>query len=540
MSSGFRWKLGAVVLAFLLGAWFLKDTIRNAMLTPTERAAMTPDEAAKLRAKSIPLGLDLQGGMHLVLEVDQLEALRPKEAGDAVDRAIEVIRNRIDQFGVAEPNIQQQGEDRIVVQLPGIQDIERAKDLIGQTALLEFKIVQSAASVQEVLGKVDEAVYLRNKAASGDTAAAATDTLLAGMEAEEEDRRPLSRYIGFLGQSDQDNPLVKEPDVSAVKAMLDDPAVQRLLPGGVQFSWGRESRKIGEETYRDLYLLKKTAELTGSAIQNAIVQIGLDQDNPAAPGVELTMNSRGRNVFARITGENVGRRMAIVLDGEVHTAPNIRERIPRGVASITGGFDDAEAKILAIVLRAGALPAPIEILEERSVGPSLGKDSIDSGIKASLIAMAAVFGFMVFYYRISGFFAVIALILNLVLVVAAMVWIDATLTLPGIAGLILTLGMAVDANVLINERIREELRLSKTIRAAVDAGYTRAFSAIFDSNMTVVLTTCLLAVYGTASIKGFAITLMFGVTFSMFTAIIVTRVLFDIMISKFNLRKLSI
>ena len=538
MSSGFRWKLGAVVVAFVLGAIFLYPTIRYAMITPAERAAMPADELAKMRSRALKLGLDLQGGMHMVLHVDKSK-LSEKEAGDAVERALEVIRNRIDQFGVTEPIIQQQGEDRILVQLPGIQDIERAKSLIGQTALLEFKIVQSAASVQEVVGKIDEAIYLRNQAA-GDTSAVQADTLLAGMQGTEEERRPLSRYIGFLGQSDQDNPLVKETDLTTVKAMLDDPAVQRLVPGGVQFAWGRQSRKVGEENYRDLYLLKKTAELTGSAIQNAIVQIGLDQDNPAAPGVELTMNSRGRNVFARITGENVGRRMAIVLDGDVHTAPNIRERIPRGVASITGGFDDAEAKILSIVLRAGALPAPIEILEERSVGPSLGKDSIDAGVKASLIAMAAVFGFMIFYYRISGFFAVIALVLNLILVIAAMVWMNATLTLPGIAGLILTLGMAVDANVLINERIREELRLSKTIRAAVDAGYARAFTAIFDSNMTVVLTICLLAVYGTASIKGFAITLMLGVIFSMFTAIIVTRVLFDIMISKFNLRKLSI
>ncbi|MFN0151587.1 MAG: protein translocase subunit SecD [bacterium] len=538
MASGFKWKAIAVVIAFLLGAWYLKDTVRHATMSPAEQAAMSPEDLAKLRSNSLKLGLDLQGGMHMVLLVDKSK-LSEKEAGDAVDRALEVIRNRIDQFGVTEPSIQRQGDDRILVQLPGVQDIEKAKALIGQTALLEFKIVQSAVSVQEVCGKIDEALYIRNQGqkAPGDTAAA--DSLLAGMN-EDTERRPLTRYIGFMGQSDTDNPLVKEADFPTVQAMLDDPAVQRLIPGGVMFAWGREARLLGEEKYRDLYLLRKTADLTGSAIQNAIVQIGIDQDNPAAPGVELTMNSRGRTAFARITGENVGRRMAIVLDGQVHTAPGIRERIPRGVASISGGFTDTEAKILAIVLRAGALPAPIEILEERSVGPSLGKDSIDAGVKASLIAMGAVFLFMIFYYRISGLFANIALILNLLLVVAAMVWIDATLTLPGIAGLILTLGMAVDANVLINERIREELRLNKTIRAAVDAGYSRAFTAILDSNATVVLTTFFLLFYGTASIKGFAVTLIFGVTFSMFTAIVVTRVLFDIMIAKFNLRKLSI
>ena len=218
----------------------------------------------------------------------------------------------------------------------------------------------------------------------------------------------------------------------------------------------------------------------------------------------MTLNARGKTVFARVTGENVGRRLAIILDGQVHSAPNIHERIPRGVASITGGFTDTEAKILAIVLRAGALPAPIEILEERSVGPSLGKDSIDAGIRASLIAFGAIFLFMLFYYRISGLFANIALLLNLILLLAAMVMIDATLTLPGIAGVILTLGMAVDANVLINERIREELRLNKSIRAAVDAGYSRAMRTIIDSHVTTVLTAFFLLFYGTASIKGFA------------------------------------
>ncbi len=538
MASGFRWKAIAVVIAFLLGAWYLKDTIRYTTMTPAEQAAMNPDALAKIRAKSLKLGLDLQGGMHMVLRVDKSK-LPEKEAGDAVERALEVIRNRVDQFGVSEPSIQRQGEDRILVQLPGVQDIEKAKALIGQTALLEFKIVQSSASVQEVCGKIDEALYIRNQGQKAASDTAVTDSLLAGMN-EDTERRPLTRYIGFMGQSETDNPLVKEADFATVQAMLDDPAVQRLIPGGVQFSWGRETRTLGEEKYRDLYLLRKTADLTGSAIQNALVQIGIDKDNPSAPGVELTMNSRGRTAFARITGENVGRRMAIVLDGQVHTAPGIRERIPRGVASISGGFTDSEAKILAIVLRAGALPAPIKILEERSVGPSLGKDSIDAGIKASWMAMAFIFVFMFFYYRVSGLFANLALVLNLVLLLAAMVWINATLTLPGIAGVILTLGMAVDANVLINERIREELRLNKTIRAAVDSGYARALTTIIDTNATTVLTCFFLLFYGTASIKGFAVTLIIGLVLSMFTAVIFTRVLFDVMIAKFNLRKLSI
>lgn len=557
MPPGFRWKAIAVVIAIALGGWYLKDTIRYSTLSNEQREAMDPQQMEELRHKAVRLGLDLQGGMNLVLRVDKSK-LSEKEAVDAVDRALEVIRNRVDQFGVSEPSIQRQGEDRILVQLPGIQNIERAKALIGQTALLEFKLLAPVSKMQEVSAKIDEALLARRAAddgkspdeaadgddslavALGDTgAAAALDSLLAPID-EAPTELPFGQYLGFSGRTDQENALVREADYPKVQEILDDPAVQRLIPGDVQFAWGRRVRNLGGDDFRDLFLLRKTAELTGSAIQNAVVTIGLDRDNPAAPGVEMTMNSRGRTAFARITGDNVGRRLAIVLDGQVHTAPNILERIPRGVASIVGGFDDEEAKILSIVLRAGALPAPIEILEERSVGPSLGHDSIEAGVKASWIGLLGVFIFMLLYYRISGVFATLALLLNLILLVAAMVMIGATLTLPGIAGIILTLGMAVDANVLINERIREELRLKKTIRSAVDSGYSRALTTIVDSNATTLLTTFFLLFYGTASIKGFAVTLIIGLLISMFTAIIFTRVLFDLMIAKFNLRTLSI
>jgi protein-export membrane protein SecD len=515
---------------------------------------MEPKALSDLKAKTLRFGLDLQGGMHLVLQVDKSK-LSEKEAADAVDRALEVIRNRVDQFGVSEAQVQAQGEDRIIVQLPGIQDIDRARELIGQTALLEFKLLAPVSAIQEAATRIDAALVAKGKGATApdfvdttavDSAIASTDTsavdtLLAEATEDEEASRPFSHYLGFQGQSDQDNPLVREADVRAVQALLAEPEVQRLIPAGTQFAWGREKRDLGTgDEFRDLYLLKKNPELTGSAIQNATVQIGLDQDNPNAPGVELTLTRAGRRTFTRVTGENIGKRLAIVLDGQVHTAPNIRDRIPSGTASITGGFTDKDAEILKIVLRAGALPAPIEILEERSVGPSLGKDSIDAGVQACWIATAVVFLFLIVYYRISGVFAATALGLNLLLILAVMVAMGATLTLPGIAGLILTLGMSVDANVLINERIREELRLSKTIRAAVDSGYSRAMASIVDGNATALLTSLFLLFYGTASIKGFAVTLMIGLALSMFTAIIVTRVFFDVMIAKFNLRTLSI
>jgi protein-export membrane protein SecD len=556
MGPNFRWKVIVVAAVLAVSAWYLWPTVQYHSLSDAQRAAMDSKKLASLRGKAIRLGLDLQGGMHLVLQVDKSK-LSEKEAADAVDRALEVVRNRVDQFGVTEPSIQRQGDDRIIVQLPGIQEIERAKELIGQTALLEFKILQPVSAVQDASTRVDALLAARRKmaragavpdtAAAGDMAAAAADTsgvdsLLAGATEDDADaeRQPFSRFLGFSGRSDQDNPLVLEENVPKVQAILADPEVQRAIPSGSVFAWGRDVRNLEGESYRDLYLLRKNAEMTGAAVQNAIVQIGLDEDNPNAPGVELTMTRAGQRTFARVTGENVGKRMAIVLDGQVHSAPNIRERIPRGVASIAGAFTDAEAKVLAIVLRAGALPAPIEILEERSVGPSLGKDSIDAGVRACWIGTSVIFLFMLFYYRLTGLVANVALVLNLILLISAMVAIDATLTLPGIAGIALTLGMAVDANVLINERIREELRLSKTIRAAVDAGYSRAFRTIIDSHATTLLTTFFLLFYGTASIKGFAVTLAVGLAISMFTSVFVTRIIMDLLVDKFRLRRLSI
>ncbi|NQT75432.1 MAG: protein translocase subunit SecD [Candidatus Omnitrophica bacterium] len=402
--------------------------------------------------EKINLGLDLQGGMHLVLKVDTSKV--PEEAReDAPNRAAEIIRNRIDQFGVREPLIQRQGKDAIVVQLPGITDRERAIELIGKTALLEFKLVESSEE-------------LNQRAKQGDV-----------------------------------------PD-------------------------GYSLKTVEKETF----LLRDDAVLTGDTLVSA--EVKFDQSRFNEPYIAIEFNSKGAAIFSEVTAQSVGERLAIVLDGKVHSAPRINEKIPSGRASITGRFNVEEAGDLAIVLRAGALPAPIYIEEERTVGPLLGKDSIESGIRASLIGVILVLGFMLLYYLFAGVVASIAMILNFVIVLGVLGWFHTTLTLPGIAGMILVIGMAVDANVLIYERIREELKTGKHIRSAVSAGYNKAFTAILDSNITTLIAAALLFKFGTGPIRGFGVTLSIGILASMFTAIFVTRIIFDLVTANKKFEKL--
>ena len=403
--------------------------------------------------KRINLGLDLKGGMHLVLKIDTSH-LTPGAKEDAADRALEVIRNRIDEFGVREPSIQKQGEDEVVVQLPGVTDRHRAIELIGKTALLEFKLVS--------------------------------------------------------------------PDIEKLKQ-----AMEGKVPEDLEFKYTTEDNEP--------LLLEKKAVLTGDALTNASVQFSQSEFNQ--PVVSLQFNAEGAKKFAEITTNNIGRRLAIVLDGKVQSAPNIKEAIPSGEAVITGRFTIEQAQDLALVLRVGALPAPMHIEEERTIGPLLGQDSINKGIKASIIGSMLVFGFMVVYYLLAGVIADIALLLNLLMILGGLGMlpilfnISATLTLPGIAGIVLSLGMAVDANVLINERVREELTTGKNLRAAIANGYSKAFSAIFDSNLTTLIAALLLFQFGTGPIRGFAVTLTIGLIASMFTAIVVTRTILEILLS---------
>lgn len=392
--------------------------------------------------------------------------LDPRQKEDirksAVDQALETIRNRVDQFGVAEPEISRQGENRILVQLPGIKDPERAKDLIGKTALLEFKLVDEDNDLNRAL----------------------TGTIPFG------DVMLYQRIV--------------DPKTGAV----------RKIP----------------------YLIKDKTLMTGDALKNA--QVRLDQNNRSYIGISL--HPAGARDFEQITGDNVGRRLAIILDGNVYSAPVINTRISGGEAVIEGRFTMEEARDLAIVLRAGSLPAPVQILEERTVGPSLGQDSINKGIKATMIGGLLVIIAMIAYYRFAGFVANIALAMNMVLLLAALAMLRGTLTLPGIAGIALTVGMAVDANVLIYERIREEMRLGKPPGSALEAGYTRAFLTIMDSNVTTIIAALVLLQFGTGPIKGFAITLSIGIAASMFTAIVVTRFIFDFILHNIRVKRWSI
>ena len=370
----------------------------------------------------------------------------------AVRQAVETIRNRVDQFGVAEPTITRQGSDRVLIQLPGIQDPDRAKALIGKTAHLEFKLLDEKTSVEEA----------------------------------QQGRLPDTSEVLYQRRVDRET------------------KAERKIP----------------------YVVQKRALLTGAELNRAEVQA--DPNSPGNWQVSIEFNAKGTRIFGELTEQNVGKHLAIVLDGSLYSAPRINERIPGGRAVITGQFTVDEARDLAIVLRAGALPAPVAILEERTVGPSLGADSIRKGMIAIVASAVIVFAFMLFYYRFSGLIADVALGLNLMILLACMAAFGATLTLPGIAGIALTIGMAVDTNILIFERIREELRVGKTPRAAIEAGFRRALRTIIDTHLTVMVTAAILYNFGTGPVKGFAVSLFVGLAASLFTAYFFTRLLFDL------------
>ncbi|NQT21995.1 MAG: protein translocase subunit SecD [Candidatus Omnitrophica bacterium] len=435
MNKNSRWKVLAIVLVVGFAIWKAYPPLD------------IHDKSGKVVEKGkINLGLDLQGGMHLVIRVDTSK-LKPEEAKDAPDRALEIIRNRIDQFGVLEPHIQRQGKDQIIIQLPGITDRERAIEIVGRTAHLEFRLVSDDA---ELIKKA-----------------------LAGEEVAGYDLKYLKR------------------------------------------------EKIADEPI----LVEKKVELKGDMLVDATTEFSQETFNQ--PYVSLALDSKGGAIFSSITGNNIGKRLAIVLDGNVYSAPVIKERIPSGRAQISGNFSVDQANDLSIVLRAGALPAPVEIIEERTVGPTLGRDSIEKGIKAIMVGALLVLLFMAAYYFIAGLIADFALILNIILIAGAMAYFHGTLTLPGIAGLVLTIGMAVDANVLIFERIREETIVGKSIRAAIQSGFNRAFLTILDSNVTTLIAALVLFQFGTGPVRGFATILCIGIVSSMFTALVVTRLVLD-------------
>lgn len=637
MQSKFSPRFLLIGLVLIWGIWSLWPTFKLQTLSNDERVALSEQgNLETLESRAIKQGLDLKGGMYIALEVDVptlienlainkdrklsfvFEQIRQKtllspetdffvtfsnlvndnkiklsryyydygsstdviiaslktEAEDAIDRVLEILQNRIDQFGVAEPTIQKQGTQRIIVELAGVQNSERARSLLESTALLEFYIVKDITTTNDLMIKVDQ-ILKKDKSVSSLANEIKTTSSLNDEPSDEASKNDQSVSVSELfGASDQsaitdsvtvnddifaERPFssmlrslgnsigVPEKNTFAVKKMIERADVkERLASIGGVFLFGPKAEEYvlndgSVERMFPLYLLDDKAELTGGVVEEAKANLGPQGTTSAGqPIVNLSMNSDGARKWSIMTGSNIGRQVAIVLDKKVHMAPNIREKISGGGTLIEGFANMDEAKDIAIVLRAGALPAPVKIIEERVVGPSLGAESVKSGTQSVLIGLAIVLVFMIFYYRASGGIADFALIWNIVLVLAILASLQATLTLPGIAGLILTVGMSIDANVIIFERIREELDKGKTAKAAIDGGYNRALTTIVDANMTTLIAALVLWQFGTGPIRGFATVLFWGILISMFTAIFVTRSIFNVFVNRKSFTKLSI
>jgi preprotein translocase subunit SecD len=584
MDRAWYWKAGFIAAVALLSVYALVPSVTYFRLPATERneagvfEAHRPSWAPK---KHLNLGLDLQGGIHLVMGVEVDRAVREKSVrraeeiaaeldrkdikgaavtgdpdtgivtvkapdlsrakaliadeytdmyvrkvnGDnfelamkddaikalkesAVDQAVKAIRNRVDKWGVSEPTIAKRGDSSILVQLPGYSNPEKAKELLGRTAQLEFKIVDDT-----------------------DTTLTTFKDLPAGVTLD------WDRYTG-AGDATISSPFLRSKDRAALTNYLKDKA-----PPGKEFGINRIDGRTKADTEYRTFLLDKKAGLTGEYITDARVAFDQEPGEGSRPYVQLNFNGTGANLFGKLTKDNIKRRMAIVLDDTVDSAPIIQTEIPGGICSIhMGGLKPineilAEAKDLALVLKSGALPAPVRILEERSVGASLGPELIRRGSMAALVGLLLVLAFMAIYYRFSGMVADVALVLNGLVVLAIMAMLDSTLTLPGIAGFVLTLGMAVDANVLINERIREEMKTGKSVAQAVSTGYDKVFWTIFDGHVTALVAGFVIRAYGSGPVRGFATTLIIGLLASMFTSIVVTRAIVEWFVGHGKLHK---
>ncbi|ACF12723.1 protein-export membrane protein SecD [Chloroherpeton thalassium ATCC 35110] len=634
-----QFRLFLIVLFTALAVWSIIPTIQDYLHTK-KLGELSSEEALKYvrenradieaaKEKRLKLGLDLQGGMHIVLEVDVLGLIEERarnrdekfeqiiqsvreqsktskslitelladafkkenirmsryfydirdsdadivekletEATEAVNRAREIIRNRVDQYGVAEPVIQTQGGRRIIVELPGVSDKQRVRKLLKGTAKLEFRLVRDKQVAFSVLEDINKYLASLEKATQSDSLAkiaepisteklvaktdssdkdlmqaamAASDSavkaedLFGGAQADssksKEQLRKENPLFSILGVLPNGMTYTTEYERKALEELLARADVQKRIPSDLDFLIGAKSFATAEDGTKLYYVypLKKQAELTGGVITEAKATFSSEGMRPE---VTMKMDGEGTRVWARVTGANIGKQIAIVLDKTVYSAPVVQSKIPNGSSVINGIDNIAEAQDLEIVLKAGALPAPVKIIEERTVGPSLGADSIRAGIQAIIWGFAVVAIFMVIYYRGAGFIADFALIFNVIFVIAVLAGFSAALTLPGIAGLVLTIGMAVDANVLIFERVREEISNGKRVRLAVEIGYEKAFSAILDSHITTLGGAFLLYSFGIGPIQGFAVTLMIGTIASLFTAVVITKVIIDWMIEQ--------
>ncbi|MEE3241661.1 MAG: protein translocase subunit SecD, partial [Candidatus Neomarinimicrobiota bacterium] len=603
MNNKLRTRLLLILFIFGLGIYSLWPTIKYQLLSDTEKNNLSKNEVEYLEKNTIKQGLDLKGGIYIVLEVDLPQLVNnlannkdkkfdifindlkdgytnnsvdffelfdskatdqdlklPRyfitygktknqiieqlkfQADDSINRIIEIIQNRVDQFGVSEPTIQKQGNDRVIIELAGIQDSERARGLLQSTALLELMIVKDVESTNTIIRQIDNLSYSNNQIgirSQNEDATNAGDLFSSDNEVSDLQFSSLLIGIGSDLAIDKEN-------LEQFNNILSQENIKQLLEAtGSNFLFSNSSRTFlndfgEEEEVYIVYHLVNNAELTGGVIENAQVRLSQSGVTAGQPLVQMEMNSAGSREWARITGANIKKRIAIVLDKKVHMAPVINSQIFGGSTVIEGLDSVEEAEDVAIVLRAGALPVPVTIIDQKIVGPSLGADSVQQGTTSILIGLVLVVLFIIFYYRMSGFIASFSLIWTLILLLGILALLQATLTLPGIAGLILTVGMSIDANVIIFERIREELRKGKTVRSAIDSGYQRAITTIVDANLTTGIAAGVLYQYGTGPIKGFATVLFWGIVVSMFTAIIVTRFLFDFTTSRRNVEKLSI
>ncbi|MEI8134109.1 MAG: protein translocase subunit SecD [bacterium] len=514
---------------------------------------------------------------------DDKEITASLQAGseEAVDRAIEIIRNRIDQFGLTEPTIQKFGTRRIIIEVPGAGDPAQVRQLLEGTAQLEFKLMKDPKIVKRVIDNIDK--YLAGTLSASDTSIAVADTAKksesskvaaapikkskafaqakdtsakkdttsvaqkltgddstrvadslseVGMSdgqklAKYEKAHPFTKYIAKGVSKDGRLIFVSEPDRKAMLELLARKDVKAFYDGEMSFAFSRSEKGQNGDNYYMLYFLNSTPELTGKYIT------GAEKDSKDGKAeVTMQMDDEGARIWERVTGENVNKQIAIVLDGVVYSAPNVHQKISGGNSQITGMRDLAEANLLKIVLKAGALPAPVKIIQEQVVGPSLGADSIAKGTESIIFGFLAVIIFMALYYVTGGFVADFAVLINLLFTLAVLATFGATLTLPGMAGLVLTVGIAVDANVLIYERIREELASGKSLKLSIEDGYRRAFAPIFDGHLTAFFSGVILYSFGTGTIQGFAVTLMIGIAASLFTAIVITRIVFDILLER--------
>jgi preprotein translocase subunit SecD len=615
-----RGKLIITVICVLLSFYFLYPTYQDYKFSQ-ELKGLTGEDSVKYvethdteirdaRAKRIKLGLDLQGGMRVVLEVNTLKLLEDlaknkddvytgimneiraiakttdedlieifkrkfqekqvrmsryygsirdtdddilkrlrDETTNAVDRGMEIVRNRVDQYGVSEPSIQKQGGRRIIVELPGVKKEAEVEQLLQGTALLEFKLLIDNEVALKVYESIDRT--LAGKALTDTTSADSTKPVAADTTAKTDSSAiPLPQDQALAEEkAKKDNPFfylarpnqqqgqawngelfTAEADRGKVMRILERPDIKQLLPTDMSFAWSAKPQFIAEgKRFFALFALKGKAEINGGVIVKATATIDPTYNTPV---VTMEMDNDGSREWARITGANVNKRIAIIMDNAVFSAPVVRSKITGGHSQIEGMENVEEAKLLEIVLKAGALPAPVEIIQKTSVGASLGDDSIRQGVVSSGAAFLLTVLFMVMYYKMGGTMADVALLINLLFTLAVLAGFQGTLTLPGIAGIILTMAVAVDANVLIFERIREESVTGKTLAAAIDVGYEKAFTAIADSNITTFITAVILYNFGSGPVQGFALTLMIGILASMFSAIVITRIIFDIMLER--------